>query len=71
MTQAIFKTNNAKFISTLADAQALANNSTLYVGTNIGGYALVWREYKDADTYSDNNRCRFAEVTDYNWENLK
>jgi len=71
MQQAIFKTNNAKFISTLTDAQALANNNTLYVGTNIGGYALVWREYKNADDYSDNNRYRFAEVTDYNWENLK
>jgi hypothetical protein len=71
MTQAIFKTNNAKFISTLANAQTLANNNALYVGTNIGGYALVWREYKNANDYSDNNRYRFAEVNDYNWENLK
>jgi len=72
MTQAIFKIgiNGAKFISTLVDAQKQAGTDILFVGTNYAGQALCWQQYVDEASYKHFPQC-FAEVTDYNWENLK
>jgi len=72
MTQAIFKIgiNGDKFISTLADAQQQASTDILFVATDYSGQALCWQQYVDEESYKRFPQC-FAEVNDYNWENLK
>jgi hypothetical protein len=72
MTQAIFKIgiNGDKFISTLDDAQQKAGTDILFVATDYSGQALCWQQYVDEASYKRFPQC-FAEVNDYNWENLK